>query len=75
MSEGVVVQCYPDNLTATILCHVNERTETLGEGIARVVKEGVAVAAYDPRWPVMFEQERLHVLSCLSAGLQIRLAA
>ena len=39
------------------------------EKIARVVKEEVALVAYDPSWPVMFEQERLHLLSCLPAGL------
>ena len=43
--------------------------ETLEEKIARVVKEEVAVVAYDPRWPVMFEEERLHLLSCLPADL------
>lgn len=47
----------------------NERMEKLEEKIARVVKEEVAVVAYDPRWPVMFEQERLHLLSCLPADL------
>jgi len=47
----------------------NERMETLEEKISRVVKEEVVLVAYDPRWPVMFEQERLHLLSCLPAGL------
>ena len=43
--------------------------ETLEEKIARVVKEDIAVVAYDPRWPEMFEQERLHLLSCLPDNL------
>ncbi len=43
--------------------------ETLEERVARVVKEEVAVVAYDPRWPEMFEQERLHLLSCLPSDL------
>lgn len=47
--------------------------ETLEEKIARVVKEEVAVVPYDPRWPEMFEQERLHLLSCLPADLVKRI--
>lgn len=43
--------------------------ETLEEKIASVVKEGVVVVPYDPRWPEMFEQERLHLLSCLPDDL------
>jgi GrpB-like predicted nucleotidyltransferase (UPF0157 family) len=43
--------------------------ETFDEKLARVVKEDVAVVPYDPRWPEMFEQERLHLLSCLPADL------
>ena len=43
--------------------------ETLEQKIARVVKEAVAVVPYDPCWPKMFEQERLHLLSCLSADV------
>lgn len=47
--------------------------ETLEEKIARVLKEEVAVVPYDPRWPEMFEQERLHLLSCLPADLVTRI--
>ena len=47
--------------------------ETLEEKIARVVKEEVAVVPYDPRWPEMFEQEQLHLLSCLPADLVKRI--
>lgn len=43
--------------------------ETLEEKIARVVKEEVAVVAYDPRWPFLFEEERTHLLSCLPGEL------
>lgn len=43
--------------------------ETLEEKIARVVEEDVAVVPYDPRWPDMFEQERLHLMSCLPKDL------
>ena len=47
--------------------------ETLEEKIARVLKEEVAVVPYDPRWPEMFEQERLHLMSCLPADLVKRI--
>jgi GrpB-like predicted nucleotidyltransferase (UPF0157 family) len=47
--------------------------ETLEEKIARVVKEEVAVVPYDPCWPDMFEQERLHLQSCLPADLVKRI--
>ena len=47
--------------------------ETLEEKIARVVREEVAVVSYDPLWPEMFEQERLHLLSCLPRDLVKRI--
>jgi GrpB-like predicted nucleotidyltransferase (UPF0157 family) len=47
--------------------------ETLEEKIARVVNEDVAVVAYDPCWPELFEQEQLHLLSCLPADLLRRI--
>ena len=43
--------------------------ETLQEKIARVVKESVSVADYDPRWPELFEQERDHLRACLPRDL------
>jgi GrpB-like predicted nucleotidyltransferase (UPF0157 family) len=43
--------------------------ETFEEKIARVVKEDVALAVYDPRWAQLFEQEKRHLESCLPAGL------
>ena len=48
-------------------------TETLEEKIARVVKEDVAITAYDPRWPEIFEQERAHLVSCLPPDLVKRI--
>lgn len=47
--------------------------ETLEEKIARVLKDEVAISAYDPRWPIMFEQERRHLLSCLPVDLVKRI--
>lgn len=43
--------------------------ETLQDKIARVIKEEVAIVAYDERWPWLFEDERRHLLSCLPAEL------
>lgn len=47
--------------------------ETLEEKVARVVKEEVAIVPYDSCWPEMFEQERLHLLSCLPLELVRRI--
>ena len=52
---------------------MKEENERLEEKIARVLKEEVAVVPYDPRWPKMFEEERLHLLSCLPADLVKRI--
>jgi len=43
--------------------------ETLQEKINRVIKEPFAIMPYDPGWPAMFEKEKLHLLTCLPAGL------
>jgi GrpB-like predicted nucleotidyltransferase (UPF0157 family) len=43
--------------------------ETLEEKIDRVLKEEVGVVPYDPRWPEIFEQERVHLLSCIPTDL------
>ena len=48
---------------------MSERMETLEEKVARVVREEIAVAPYDPRWPELFVRERLHLLSCLPSDL------
>jgi GrpB-like predicted nucleotidyltransferase (UPF0157 family) len=52
---------------------MKEHMETLEEKVARVLKDKVDVALYDPRWPEMFEQERLHLLSCLPSDLVKRI--
>jgi GrpB-like predicted nucleotidyltransferase (UPF0157 family) len=43
--------------------------ETFEEKLARVLKEEVDLVPYDPRWPELFEQERLHLFSCLPSNL------
>lgn len=43
--------------------------ETLEQKVARVIKEQVAVVAYDPHWPEMFEEEEKHLRSCLPPEL------
>lgn len=43
--------------------------ETFEQKIARLVKEKIAIVPYDPHWPVMFEQERRHLFSCLPRNL------
>jgi GrpB-like predicted nucleotidyltransferase (UPF0157 family) len=48
---------------------IKGQMETLEEKVARVTKEKVAIVAYDPRWPEMFEQERAHLRACLPADL------
>ena len=47
--------------------------ETLEEKVARVLKEDVAVVPYDPRWPVLFKEEKAHLLSCLPKTLVKRI--
>lgn len=47
--------------------------ETLEERIRRVTREDVAIAPYDPEWPQLFQQERAHLLSCLSGELTGRI--
>ncbi len=44
-------------------------TETLEQRIARVVREDVAIAPYDPAWAESFRAEKEHLLSCLPADL------
>jgi len=47
--------------------------ETLDQKIARVVQEHVAVVAYDPIWPRLFEEERDHLRWCLPRDLVKRI--
>jgi len=46
--------------------------ETLEEKIRRVVSEDVEIVPCDPRWPALFEEERLHLLECMPPGLLLR---
>jgi GrpB-like predicted nucleotidyltransferase (UPF0157 family) len=48
-------------------------TETFEQKIARVVKEEVDIVPYGPCWTHAFEDERLHLLSCLPADLITRI--
>ena len=43
--------------------------ESAQERIQRVVREAIAIAPYDPRWPELFRQEKQHLLSCLPSDL------
>ena len=43
--------------------------ETLEEKIKRVLKDKVRLMPYDPNWPVLFEQEKEHLLACLPGEL------
>jgi len=47
--------------------------ETLEDKIRRVTAEEVQVVAYDPMWPLRFEQERQHLLECLPNGMIVRI--
>jgi GrpB-like predicted nucleotidyltransferase (UPF0157 family) len=44
-------------------------TETLKEKVARLVREEVAIAPYDPRWVDAFREEKAHLLACLPREL------
>ena len=50
-----------------------KQMETLEEKIARVVQEQVAVVPYDPIWSKVFDQERVHLQSCLPPQLVNRI--
>lgn len=39
--------------------------ESLEERVKRAVQEDVAIVPYNPAWPLMFEQEKNHLLTCL----------
>jgi GrpB-like predicted nucleotidyltransferase (UPF0157 family) len=43
--------------------------ETLEDKIRRVTKEKVAIEPYNPMWPLMFKDEKEHLLSNLPNGL------
>lgn len=46
--------------------------ETDQQRIARLVREEVVLAAYSPAWHESFLREKQHLLSCLPAGLILR---
>lgn len=60
-------------INLTIMGQMKKQKETLEEKIARVIKEHVALADYDPRWVKMFEDEREHLKSCLPDDLVKRI--
>ncbi len=43
--------------------------ETLEERVRRVVQEDVALAPYNPNWPLLFQEEKEHLLTCLPHDL------
>lgn len=47
--------------------------ETLQEKINRVVQEHVDITPYNPDWPRMFKEEKIHLLKCLPKGLITRI--
>jgi len=47
--------------------------ETVEQRIQRIVREDVKIAPYDPQWPVLFRQEKEHLLSCLPSALVQRI--
>ena len=47
--------------------------ETLEDRIKRVLQDEVSIVAYDPAWPLMFEEEKKHLLNCLPSDLLRRI--
>ena len=47
--------------------------ETLEDRIKRVLQDEVSIVPYDPAWPLMFEEEKKHLLDCLPSGLVRRI--
>jgi len=45
------------------------RRTPMNPRVLAAVQEDVAIAAYDPRWPQLFEDERDHLLVCLPRDL------
>ena len=50
-----------------------ELMETLEEKVRRVTAERVEVVSYDPAWPRLFEEEKIHLLNCMPEGLIMRI--
>jgi GrpB-like predicted nucleotidyltransferase (UPF0157 family) len=57
----------------TSLDPMKEPVKKFEDKVAGAVKEEVAIVSYDPRWPEIFELERLHLLSCLPPDLVKRI--
>ena len=47
--------------------------ETLEERIKRVLQEDISIVPYNPAWPGMFEEEKMHLLDCLPHELNRRI--
>jgi GrpB-like predicted nucleotidyltransferase (UPF0157 family) len=50
-----------------------KKVETLEEKIKRVLKDKVRLVPYNPIWPMLFEQEKEHLLACLPGELIARI--
>jgi GrpB-like predicted nucleotidyltransferase (UPF0157 family) len=46
---------------------------TLDDRIKNAIHEEIALVPYDPAWPLMFEREKRHLLSCLPCDLVRRI--
>ncbi|MEN6449920.1 MAG: GrpB family protein [Thermoguttaceae bacterium] len=44
-------------------------SDNLERRVARAVKEEIAIVPYDPQWPVLFEEEKDRLRSCLPSAL------
>lgn len=47
--------------------------EKLEHRIRRAVQEDVAIVAYDPQWPILFQREKEHLFACLPTDLVRRI--
>lgn len=47
--------------------------ETIEQRLKRVIEEEIAIVPYNPAWPLMFEEEKKHLLSCLPGHLVQRI--
>src|SRR5947207_6885481 len=43
--------------------------DKLQEQINRLIQEDISIVPYDPAWPLQFEQEKAHLLTCLPGDL------
>jgi GrpB-like predicted nucleotidyltransferase (UPF0157 family) len=54
---------------AAVVRPMRSEMETPEQRIQRVVREEVAIATYDAKWPELFRQEKEHLLLCLPNDL------